>query len=161
LRIVTIGGYGFTEDRFIRTLQKAGVDLFVDVRQRRGMRGAKCAFLNSRRLQSLLASHNIRYVHALALAPTTAVRNAQKSEDQRTATAKQDRTQLSPSFIQKYRSEILSEFEPESLRLALDGTTVVAFFCVEARPAACHRWLAAEHLVNVLGSEQPVEHLAP
>ncbi len=47
MRIVTIGGYGFTEDAFINALKGAGVDAFVDIRQRRGMRGSKYAFLNS------------------------------------------------------------------------------------------------------------------
>lgn len=161
MRILTIGGYGFTEREFLRALLSAEIETFVDVRQRRGMRGAKYAFLNSKRLQSLLASQGIKYIHALDLAPTTSVRDAQKANDRMEGFSKQDRTQLAPTFVNKYRSEILSVFDPESLRQALDGTNAVAFFCVEARPTACHRSLAAEHIANVFGSKRPVEHLHP
>lgn len=161
MRIVTIGGYGFTEAGFLDALQKAGVDTFVDIRQRRGMRGAKYAFLNSSRLQSLLASAGIRYVHAIDLAPTASVRDAQKENDRAAGIAKRDRTQLSQAFVQKYRSEILARFDAERLRRALNGATAVALFCVEGPPSACHRSLAAEHLLQVFGSDQPVEHLRP
>lgn len=160
MRIVTIGGYGFTEEGFVRALRNAGVDTFVDIRQRRGMRGAKYAFLNSSRLQKLLASMGVGYVHALELAPTTSVREAQKQDDLQSGTAKRDRMQLSPAFVEKYRSEILARFDAGRLRAALDGAKVVALFCVEGQPAACHRSLAAEHLVGVLGAG-PVEHLRP
>lgn len=51
----TIGGYGFTEKSFIGRLREANVDTLVDVRRRRGMRGAKYAFLNSSYLQAALA----------------------------------------------------------------------------------------------------------
>lgn len=160
LRIVTIGGYGFTEERFVRALRNAGVDVFVDVRQRRGMRGSKYAFLNSSRLQKLLASIGIRYVHALELAPTTSIRDAQKQDDLKSGTAQRNRMQLSPTFVKKYRSEVLAAFDAEHLRSALDRAKVVALFCVEGNPAACHRSLAANHLAQVFGSG-PVEHLTP
>jgi len=161
LRIVTIGGYGFTEQVFLQSLQQAGVDTFIDVRQRRGMRGSKYAFLNSKRLQTLLAEAGIRYVHSLDLAPTPSVRDAQKHKDRTVGIAKRDRTHLSPEFVQKYRSEILARFEPIKLQQALNGANAVALFCVEARPSACHRLLAADYLVQVFHSENPVEHLMP
>ena len=161
MRIVTIGGYGFTEDAFIRALKRAGVDAFVDIRQRRGMRGSKYAFLNSTRLQGLLATAGIQYIHALDLAPTDHVRDTQKAEDNATGTAKRDRTHLSPAFVREYRSEILAKFEPEALRRVLSGMDSVALFCVEGHPKACHRSLAAEHLRQVFGIEQAVEHLRP
>lgn len=161
MRIVTIGGYGFTEEGFLRALKQAEVDMFVDVRQRRGMRGARYAFLNSARLQGLLAAAGIKYVHALQLAPTTAVREAQKQADLGSGTLKQDRTALSPVFVQKYRSDVLSKFEPASLMRAVAGAHVVALFCVEGHPAACHRSLAAEHLLQAYAIGTPVEHLRP
>jgi uncharacterized protein (DUF488 family) len=160
LRIVTIGGYGFTEEGFVRALRNGGVDVFVDVRQRRGMRGSKYAFLNSSRLQKLLASIGIRYVHALELAPTTSVRDAQKQEDLKSGTAQRDRMQVSPAFVKKYRSEILATFDAEHFSSTLNRANVVALFCVEGNPAACHRSLAANHLAQVFGCG-PVEHLTP
>jgi uncharacterized protein (DUF488 family) len=161
MRILTIGGYGFTEGSFLRTLQDARVDTFVDVRQRRGMRGAKYAFLNSARLQQLLGSIGVRYVHALELAPTTSVRDAQKHDDLEAGTTKRDRTQLSPAFVRKYDSEILAKFDDGRLRALLNGANVVALFCVEGNPAACHRSLAADHLAHVFESDRPVVHLEP
>jgi uncharacterized protein (DUF488 family) len=55
LRVATIGVYGFTADSFLRTLREAGVALVVDVRQRRGVRGAEYAWANAQRLQAALA----------------------------------------------------------------------------------------------------------
>lgn len=161
MRIITIGGYGFTEKTFIAALQEANVDVFVDVRQRRGMRGSKYAFLNSTRLQSLLGAAGIRYVYARDLAPTSNVREAQKADDQTEGIAKRDRTHLSTAFKEAYRSEILSRFEPGELRYELTDVKTVALFCVEGPPTACHRLLAAEHLVHVLDIREPVEHLKP
>ncbi len=51
-RIVTIGVYGFEEEEFFAALANARVDLFCDVRRRRGVRGARYAFANSQRLQA-------------------------------------------------------------------------------------------------------------
>lgn len=159
MRIVTIGGYGFTEAGFIGALRKAGVDTFVDVRQRRGMRGAKYAFLNSTRLQNLLASAGIKYLHALELAPTASVRNAQKEVDRASGVAKRDRLQLSSAFTEEYRSKVLARFDADRLVGEINGTNGVALFCVEEHPAACHRSLAAEHLFRQFGGDHPVEHL--
>lgn len=158
---MTIGGYGFTEGGFLGALRKAGVDTLVDIRQRRGMRGAKYAFLNSIRLQTLLGASGIKYVHALYLAPTAGVRDLQKQDDQASATAKRDRRQLSLTFVTRYSSEILESFEAEKFLRELNGSETLALFCVESHPAACHRSLAAEHLVQLLGINQPVAHLAP
>lgn len=161
MKIVTVGGYGFTEATFLGALKTAGVDTFVDIRRRRGMRGAKYAFLNSSRLQALLAAEEIRYEHALDLAPTASVRDAQTEDDRAMGTAKCDRAQLAPAFVQKYRSEILAKLDIDRLRNRLSGARTVVLFCVEGNPLACHRSLAAEHLVGVLGTSQQVEHLAP
>ena len=161
MRIVTIGGYGFSEAAFLDALKRAGVDTFVDIRQRRGMRGAKYSFLNSSRLQSLLASVGIAYLHAVDLAPSTEVRDAQKEGDRALGVAKRDRAQLSPVFVQRYRSEILGRLDADRLKGALRGAATIALFCVESHPAACHRSLAAEHLAQVFGTEQPIVHLTP
>jgi uncharacterized protein (DUF488 family) len=157
--IVTIGGYGFTEEAFLRALREARVDTFVDVRQRRGMRGARYAFLNSSRLQKMLASAGIRYVHARELAPTPSVRDIQRNEDVAAGTAKRDRTRLSPVFVEKYCSEVLEKLNAEALHRIVDGAKVVALFCVEGSPTACHRSLAAAHLAQTFRLCSPVEHL--
>ena len=59
LKLVTIGVYGFDEASFFAALQTAGVDTLCDMRQRRGVRGADYAFVNSKRLQRV--SRNSTY----------------------------------------------------------------------------------------------------
>jgi uncharacterized protein (DUF488 family) len=158
MKFVTIGVFGFSEEGFFQALRAAAVDTFCDVRQRRGVRGAEYAFVNSQRLQARLAEMDIRYLHCKVLAPTTAVRNQQHAADKNSKTAKRQRSQLSPTFIAAYQSEILNHFNPQTLLDALPADAqVVALFCVEREPAACHRSLIAEKLARELGVE--VEHI--
>ncbi|HTE40104.1 MAG TPA: DUF488 domain-containing protein [Steroidobacteraceae bacterium] len=161
MRVVTIGGYGFTEPGFLSALQLAGVDTFVDVRRRRGLRGAKYAFLNSSRLQFLMAASGIRYFHALDLAPTKDIRGVQKSADQVTGTLKRDRTQLSEEFVERYKCEILAKFDAAGFVKQIGAAKVLALFCVESEPCACHRSIAASYLSRLLILDRPVEHLGP
>lgn len=161
MKIVTIGGYGFTESTFVAALKKAGVQTLVDVRQRRGMRGARYAFLNSLRLQEIMKSAGIRYVHALDLAPSTAVREAQKADDRSRGVAKRERLSLSPVFEEKYRSDVLEKVDRAKLREALREGDTLALFCVEKSPCACHRLPASEYLAEVYDVQAPVEHITP
>jgi uncharacterized protein (DUF488 family) len=161
MKVITIGGYGFTEDGFFRAVRDAGIQTFVDVRQRRGMRGARYAFLNSVRLQRALADMNVKYVHAPSLAPSTSIRDAQRNADLSAGDTKRSRAQLSAVFIERYRSEVLKSFDAAQLRDQLGGAATVGLFCVETEPSACHRSLAAEHLVELLGGERPVQHIQP
>lgn len=159
-KLVTIGGYGYTEASFLEALKKANVGAFVDIRQRRGMRGAKYAFLNSERLQASMQRAGIRYVHVKELAPTSAIRGVQKDADKDASVSKHARTQLSDEFVDAYRREILATFDSTRLD-ALVGpeTEVVALFCVESRPEACHRSLAADKIARDRGVA--LEHLRP
>ena len=160
MKIVTIGVYGFSEEKFFTTLQEAGVDTFCDIRQRRGVRGASYAFANSQRLQKRLAELGIRYLHRLDLAPTKAIRLRQHEADKAEKVARRQRARLSQAFIDAYQAEILDVFEPHSLLDELEeDAQVVALFCVEGEPDACHRSLVAEKLQRELGVE--VEHLLP
>ncbi len=160
MKIVTIGVYGYTEEAFFQALQAAQVDSFCDIRQRRGVRGARYAFANSQRLQKRLAQMGIRYLHRKDLAPTTAARDQQKAADKANKTAKRQRAALGQTFIRAYREEILAGFDPQSLLADLEpDAKVMALFCVEREPAACHRSLAAEKLKQDLGWK--VEHITP
>ncbi len=160
IKIVTIGVYGSTEEQFFQALQEAGVDTFCDIRQRRGVRGAKYAFVNSKRLQARLAEMGIHYLHRKDLAPTTAVRQRQKEADKASKTAKRQRVTLGQAFIDAYEAEILADFDPQSLLDDLEpDTQVVALFCVEREPDACHRSLVAAKLQREL--EVEVEHITP
>jgi len=160
LKIVTIGVFGFSEEAFFQALQTAQVDTFCDIRQRRGVRGATYAFCNSKRLQARLAELGIRYLHRKDLAPTTAVRQVQYEADKANKVAKRKRTILGPAFINAYQEEILASFDPQSLVDDLETRAqVVALFCVEREPTACHRSLAAARLQQELGLE--VEDIIP
>ncbi len=160
MKIVTIGVYGYAEEDFFQALQAAEVDAFCDIRQRRGVRGATYAFANSRRLQKRLAELEIAYFHLKELAPTNAIRAQQSAADKAAKVAKRKRTGLAPPFIEAYRRDILTHFDPQSLLEMLDpDVQVIALFCVEREPDACHRSLVAEHLQHTLGWE--VRHIVP
>ena len=159
-KIITIGVYGYDDTAFFRALREAGVDTFCDIRQRRGVRGATYAFVNSKRLQARLAEMDIHYLHRKDLAPTTAVRNLQEAHDKNHKIAKRQRTRLSSEFIAAYQTEILSAFDPQSLLEELKPEAqVMALFCVEREPEACHRSLVAKKLGRELGVV--VTHVRP
>lgn len=152
LEILTIGAFGCTEREFYAALAAARVDVLVDIRQRRGVRGATYAFVNSARLQRSLAEHGIGYVYATQLAPTDAVRDLQRRADARAGIGIHHRTKLDPDFAAVYRAQILGALEPRDvLDLLPPGCTRPALFCVEEHPRACHRSLAAEWLAGGLG----------
>ncbi|MEZ4706308.1 MAG: DUF488 domain-containing protein [Caldilineaceae bacterium] len=160
IKIVTIGAYGFNETGFFRALQKAQVDTFCDIRLRRGVRGRQYAFANSQRLQNRLAELGICYLYRQDLAPTRAVRAVQDNADKASKTAKRQRTQLGAAFTAAYEAECLAHFDPLTLVAELPpDAKVVALFCVERTPDACHRSLVAAKLAHEL--ELDVEHLLP
>jgi hypothetical protein len=159
-RIVTIGVYGFDEATFFEALRRAKVNTFCDTRFRRGVRGAKYAFANSRRLQAQLSSLGIAYLHCRDLAPSRELRARQTVADQRAKVGKRQRPELSPEFIEGYRNECLRAFRSSDfVRRVGPRVRVVALFCVEGEPAACHRMLVAERLATDLGVK--IVHLKP
>ncbi len=160
IKIITIGVYGFDEASFFEALCDADVDTFYDIRSRRGVRGATYAFANSIRLQTRLAELGIRYIYRKDLGPTKAVREKQAAADKATKTAKRKRTALGKAFIEAYHTECLAAFEPQSLLDELESDTkVVALFCVERVPEACHRSLVADKLAQTFNWE--VENILP
>lgn len=160
IQLKTIGVYGFTEESFFAALKTAEIDTFIDIRQRRGVRGSAYAFANSQRLQARLETSGIHYLHIKALAPTPAVRQLQDEADKASKTAKRKRTTLGEAFVNAYRSQILDPFDPQTLTAELPpDAKVITLFCVERQPAACHRSHVAEKLHQTLG--WPVEHLLP
>jgi uncharacterized protein (DUF488 family) len=158
--IVTIGVYGFDEEGFFHALQEARVDTFCDVRRRRGLRGSEYAFANSKRLQARLKELGIRYIHRKDLSPSNELRQRQNAADEASKTKKRQRSHLSPSFVKGYRQEVLNEFDSEQFLHDLEAEArVVALFCVERDPTACHRSLLAARLEEELGIT--VTHLTP
>jgi uncharacterized protein (DUF488 family) len=158
--IVTIGVYGWDEERFFGALVEAKVDTFCDIRQRRGVRGSAYAFANSEHLQMRLAELGIRYLHRKDLAPSPAVRAQQETADREARIARRLRTVLSPAFVAAYRQERLHDFDSAAFMAGLGPQAqVVALFCVEREPAACHRSLLAQRLARDLGVR--VKHITP
>lgn len=159
-QLLTIGVYGFSEEAFFRTLADAGVDLFCDVRARRGLRGPEYAFANANRLERRLAELGINYVHLKKLAPSASVREAQHGEDARVGVGKRARTELSETFIARYRDECLSGIDAaELLRTSVGTAKRPVFFCVERLPSACHRSLLTGEIACQTGLS--VGHLEP
>lgn len=156
--VLTIGVYGFDRSRFLAALAGAEVNLLLDVRQRRGVRGSEYAWANSARLQAALLEAGIDYTHLKELAPTTAMRQLQYREDERLGEGKRNRTRLAPAYAERYTAEVLDRVELEPVARWI-GRRRPALLCVERDPEACHRSLIAERLQRDHGFE--VEHLRP
>jgi uncharacterized protein (DUF488 family) len=135
------------------------VDVLLDVRQRRGVRGSEYAWANSQRLQQALAESGIAYRHLKQLAPTSEIRAAQYAADAAIGEGKRTRTELSDAFKRAYVEQILEPADLGGLLADLDGSITVALLCVERDPRACHRSLIADRLAADHGV--PVEHLVP
>ncbi len=156
-RVLTIGVYGKSESEFFDTLGRAGVDTLCDIRQRRGIRGSQCAFVNSTKLQAVLASMGIKYRYIPALAPSQRIRDLQRAADEETGDTKRSRLELGTTFKERYIEEVLRPFDTSELQQQLQTAKRVAFFCVEGNPNACHRSLVAARLCT--DWNVPVEHL--
>src|SRR6059058_1900503 len=113
--IATVGVYEFDAASFIRSLDAAAVSQIVDIRQRRGVRGAPYAWANARRLQALLADAHIRYEYRPEFAPTTELRQLQYREDDRQGVGKRSRVRLSPEYVRGYTEQILDHAPLDSL----------------------------------------------
>jgi uncharacterized protein (DUF488 family) len=148
----TIGVYGFDGPAFLAALREDGVDLVLDVRQRRGVRGAEYAWANSKRLQAALEEAGIGYAHLPELAPTTELRQLQYAEDGRRGEGKRSRTRLAPEYARRYTEEILAPVDLAPI-LRFVGGQRAALLCVERDPEACHRSLIAARLERELGTE--------
>ncbi len=158
--IVTIGVYGFTEQRFFQVLQDAHIDTFCDVRARRGVRGPDYPFANSTRLQQHLAELHIRYVHLKQLAPSEEIRQLQSQADKQAKTAKRKRGELCEAFRESYQQSYLHDLNAQELLAQIGAEAkVIGLFCVEREPEACHRSLVAAWLAQELGVQ--VEHITP
>ena len=133
--------------------------IVVDVRQRRGVRGAEYAWANARRLEAAVTGAGLEYRHHRELAPTTELRHLQYAEDDRLGVGKRSRAELAPAYVERYTREILGQVDLAPLveRLPHDG--VAALMCVERDPEACHRSLIAARLADEFGL--PVTHLRP
>ena len=150
MEFFTIGVYNSTEKEFFEKLSKNNIDTFCDIRQRRGVRGAKYSFVNSNRLQQKLNELEIKYGYVPELAPTSEIRGLQKEIDLEKGELKRERQELGKVFVIEYKNKILKNFDFETFIEKLDqvGANRVAFFCVEEFPEACHRSIVTDRLTD-------------
>jgi uncharacterized protein (DUF488 family) len=149
--IFTIGVYGADVESFLAALREAKVNLLLDVRQRRGVRGAQYAWANVGRLEAALREAGIGYQHLPELAPTTAMRETQYEADAERGVGKRDRTALAPAYVERYTEEILEPADLDPL-VRFVGRSRAVLFCVERDAAACHRSLIAARLARDYGA---------
>lgn len=152
-RVLTIGAYGFEPEEFFRTLEEAGADVFLDIRQRRGLRGSRYAFANVGRLTGELERRGIAYHHLKELAPDSEIRDLQRKADAAAGALKSSRTELAPAFVDAYTAAKLDHFDWERLAGELEPFRAPVLFCVEQRPEGCHRSLVAPQLARALNAE--------
>lgn len=150
MEFFTIGVYNSTEKEFFDKLTQNNIDTFCDIRQRRGVRGAKYAFVNSNKLQQRLNDLQIKYGYVPDLAPTTEIRELQKEIDEEKGELKRERRELGKVFVIEYKNRILNNFDFDKFFKSLDHIRAnrIALFCVEELPEACHRSIVAEKLKN-------------
>lgn len=148
IEVYTIGVYGTTKESFFHSLVVNGIDTFCDIRQRRGVRGTKYAYVNSMSLQSKLSDLGINYIYAKDLAPTTEIREKQHAEDALKDERKRDRKELGHAFKCAYEKLILEGYDFTTLLNSFQEMNArkVVLFCVEENPLACHRSLVAAEL---------------
>jgi uncharacterized protein (DUF488 family) len=156
---LTIGVYGWTLETFLAALDEAGVGQLVDIRRRRGVRGAEYAWANAARLQDALADAGVVYWHRLELAPSTELLHVQHAEDDRHRVGRRAREELAPEYRRRYVEEILDRVDLGAVVAELPPEDAFALMCVERDPEACHRSIVAERLERDLGI--PVRHLRP
>jgi uncharacterized protein (DUF488 family) len=151
MEFFTIGVYNSTETEYFNKLTENNIDTFCDIRQRRGVRGAKYSFVNSNRLQEKLNDLDIKYGHVLDLAPTSEIRDLQKEADAQQGEQKRDRNKLGKIFTIAYKDRILGKFDFDSFIEKLDevGASRVVLFCVEEKPEACHRSIVTHKLEKI------------
>lgn len=155
IKIYTIGVYNSTEESYFQKLTDNYIDLFCDIRQRRGVRGSQYKYVNSTYLQSRLSKLGIGYRYIKDLAPTNEIRQKQKDADKVNGETKKQRTQLGSVFKEEYIKQVLNQYNMDALAKELkdSGCNNIVLFCVEEHAQACHRSLVAEKLALILNAE--------
>jgi len=134
-----------------------GVDLLVDIRRRRGVRGPEYAWANAKKLNGLLYDVHVFYEHVLELAPSTELLHFQHEIDRHGA-GMRSRTALDPQYIERYENEVLATADLDAIAELLNPYERPALLCVEADASTCHRSLAAAALAPHLNAS--VRHLS-
>jgi len=150
--VYTVGVYGRSDQGFFDLLRKSRIDVLVDIRLRRGMRGKEHAWANSQALQATLKRLGIGYLHAKEWAPTPEMLKTQHEYDVREFGGVRKRKRLAPGFERAYR-KILKEHSVKELldliREQFGEGPSICLFCVEDDHRLCHRSILAEEVSRV------------
>ena len=155
-KIHTLGVYGTSEESFFRTLVDHQVDMFCDIRRRRGLRGSRYKYANSAYLQAKLEELGIKYIHLIDWSPTDDIRAVQKAADKKNGVTQTTRTHVCNAFIDSYRDLFLKALDLDHFLAQVGPARVVTLLCVEQSASACHRSVAAEEVrarLNVGGED--------
>lgn len=159
MKVYTIGVYGATRTAFFDALEQAGIDVLLDIRLRRAVRGPQYAYANAQRLIAELMERGIAYRHVEGLAPDAETLAIQSKADAQAKRRKSERTELDPKYVARYVSQRLNRFDFPALAEDLRDFRAPVLMCIERIPQACHRSLAAPKLAESLGAQ--VVHLIP
>lgn len=158
-RLFTIGVYGYTATEFLTDLKTARVDVVVDIRQRRAVRGPRYAFSNATRLDAALSREGIQSIVYKDLAPSKELRERQRMADKQMCISKHERDSLAFEFVQGYNEEVLAQCSVEDVLAELSGFKRPALLCVERHASACHRSQAAAWIASA--AKCSVEDIEP
>lgn len=142
--LYTIGYQGANLPDFLKTLERRGVDLLVDVRDNANSR--KSGFSKTA-LKAALEAVGIGYLHYRALGTPGAIRKAYA--------ANPDWDWLERQYLAGIQAQ------PDLLRELMGNIYrhTCCLLCYEADPAECHRSILASYLHDQLDPEIEVRHL--
>ncbi len=155
--VFTVGVYGAGAAAFFTALEAAAIDVLLDIRTRRAVRGTVYSYANAGRLTAGLARRGIAYRHVLALAPGRELLALQHAVDARERRKYSARTVLAPEYVRRYTARVLDRFDFGELARELDGYRAPVLFCIERVPAACHRSLVARRVAHALHAAEIVD----
>lgn len=155
MKIFTIGAFGKSADQFFEALIKNKIDLLVDVRRKRAIRGSDYVWANAKRLESKLEELGIDYLHLVDLSPSMDMIQDQMLFDKKEGKTPRTRERLSPGFKNSYKKNVLTSLQPQKIKHEFLGHQRIALFCIEEKHEACHRSLLAKNLA----SEATIKHL--
>lgn len=158
-KLYTIGVYGSTRAAFFEALMEADVDIVLDIRLRRAVRGAQYSYANFKQLTAELEARGIAYEHLTGLAPTHAMLAIQSAADAAAKRRKSERAELAPAYVRAYTGERLELFDFAALAAQIAPYRAPCVLCIERDPQACHRGLVAPGLAAALGAT--VAHITP
>jgi len=141
--ISTIGYEGASPEDFLATLQRSGVEVLVDIRERAQSR--RKGFSKSA-LSEAVREVGIDYIHLRALGDPKEGREAARA-------GKYD--QFASIFGAVMNSEEAREALAEIEKIT--ESKLVCLMCYERDPKVCHRKIVSDHLKNALGCS--IKHL--